>query len=76
MKKTLIVNPLTRAGLLVVLMVVSQLSYGQSSDDFMRSTGKIYVVAAVTLVILIGIFLYLIYLEKKISRIEKQHNNE
>jgi len=40
--------------------------------DLMRSNGKIYVVVAVVLTILIGIFLYLIRLDKKISRLEKE----
>ena len=37
----------------------------------MRSNGKIYVVVAVSLTILIGLFVYLIFLDKKISRFEK-----
>lgn len=39
--------------------------------DNMRRNGKIYVVVAVVLVILIGLFVYLIRLDKKISDIEK-----
>ena len=39
--------------------------------DTMRENGKIYVVVAVVLAILIGLFLYLIRLDKKISNIEK-----
>jgi hypothetical protein len=39
--------------------------------DAMRQNGKIYVVVAVVLAILIGVFLYLIRLDKKISNIEK-----
>jgi hypothetical protein len=35
--------------------------------DAMRQNGKIYVVVAVVLAILIGLFLYLIRLDKKIS---------
>jgi hypothetical protein len=38
--------------------------------DAMRQNGKIYVVVAVVLAILIGLFLYLIRLDKKISNIE------
>ena len=43
--------------------------------DTMRQSGKIYVVVAVVLAILIGLFLYLIRLEKKISKLEKNHFN-
>ncbi len=39
--------------------------------DSMRQNGKIYVVVAVVLAILIGLFLYLIRLDRKISNIEK-----
>jgi CcmD family protein len=44
--------------------------------DFFRSTGKINVVFAVILVIFAGIVIYLIRLDKKITRLEKQFNNE
>lgn len=39
--------------------------------DTMRSNGKIYVVVAVCLSILIGLFIYVYMLDKKISRLEK-----
>jgi len=39
--------------------------------DTMKSNGKIYVVIAVMLTILIGIVLYLIRLDRKISKLEK-----
>ena len=40
--------------------------------DAMRQNGKIYVVAAVVLTILVGLFLYLIRLDKKLSSLEKE----
>jgi len=40
--------------------------------DLMRSNGRIYVVIAVTLTILAGLILYLIRLDRKISKMEKQ----
>ncbi|MEP7238771.1 MAG: CcmD family protein [Ferruginibacter sp.] len=39
--------------------------------DLMRSNGKIYVVVAVCLTILIGLFIYVFLLDRKISRLEK-----
>jgi hypothetical protein len=39
--------------------------------DGMRSNGKIYIVVAVCLTILIGLFLYLLSLDRKISKLEK-----
>ena len=43
--------------------------------DIMRQNGKIYVVVAVVITILIGLFLYLIRLDRKISKLEKDHLN-
>lgn len=39
--------------------------------DLMRSNGKIYVVIAVMLTILFGLIFYLVRLDKKITRLEK-----
>jgi CcmD family protein len=39
--------------------------------DTMRSNGRIYVVVAVVLAIFTGIIIYLIRLDRKISRLEK-----
>lgn len=41
--------------------------------DQMRSNGRIYVVVAVVLTILIGLILYIIRLEKKIHKLEKEN---
>ena len=40
--------------------------------DVMRSNGKIYVVVAVIALILAGIIVYLIALDRKITRLEKE----
>jgi CcmD family protein len=40
--------------------------------DVMRSNGKIYVVVVVLATIFAGIFAYLIMLERKISKLEKE----
>ena len=42
--------------------------------DTMRSNGKIYVVVAVLATIFAGIFAYLVYLDRKITRLEKNKN--
>jgi len=39
--------------------------------DLMRSNGKIYVVVAVCLTILIGLFVYVFVIDRKISRLEQ-----
>lgn len=40
--------------------------------DRLRSSGKIYVVVAIVLVILLGLIGYLISLDRKVSRLEKR----
>jgi CcmD family protein len=41
-------------------------------DGLLRSNGRFYVVIAVVVTILIGLFIYLIRLDRKISRLEKE----
>lgn len=47
----------------------------EMADNF-RGEGKIYVVLAVILVILAGIFLYLFRLDKKIKKLEQENEAE
>jgi len=64
---------------LVIFTFLTVLAYAQNGTkdepvqmaDFMRSNGKIYVVVAVVITILIGLFVYLISLDRKISKLEK-----
>ena len=44
-----------------------------ANDGFMRSEGKIYVVMAVVITILTGLLIYVIRLDRKITRLEKGH---
>lgn len=59
--------------MLLMLMTTSISSFGQEVEmaDTMRSNGKIYVVVAVVLTILIGLILYVMRLERKIKKLEK-----
>lgn len=43
--------------------------------DRMRADGKIYVVVAVIVTIFAGIILYLIRLDRKLTKLEKNHHN-
>ena len=45
---------------------------GVKMDDLMRSSGRIYVVVAVMLTILIVLILYLVRLDKKMKKLEQQ----
>jgi hypothetical protein len=66
---------LLRFGFWVLSFVLSAVCYAQDAKpemaDVMRSNGKIYVVVAVCLTILIGLFIYVFLLDRKISRLEK-----
>lgn len=44
--------------------------------DTMRSNGKIYVVVAVLLTIFAGIIVYLVRLDRKISRLERDNQQQ
>jgi hypothetical protein len=48
---------------------VSKSGFGET----MRSNGRIYVVVAVMVTILIGLVLYLVRLDRKISKVEKNN---
>jgi membrane protein DedA with SNARE-associated domain len=60
---------------LIISLLLTLINYAQTDTaemaDMMRSNGRIYVVVAVVVLILLGLFLYLVRLDKKITRIEK-----
>ena len=61
------------------LLFVFLVAFGQGGDtdevqmaDALRSNGKIYVVVAVLVTILLGLFIYLFRLDRKVTRLEKE----
>lgn len=58
--------------LFVSSSVKAQQSGSNTTNDFMVSDGKIYVVVAVVVTIVTGLFIYLYRLDRKISRLEKK----
>lgn len=50
---------------------IAQQNVENTTENFMTSEGKIYVVVAVVVTIISGLFIYLYRLDKKISRLEK-----
>lgn len=44
--------------------------------DYLENTGKIYVVVAVLSLVFLGIVIFLIFLDRKIHKIEIQNKNE
>lgn len=63
-------NILVLAGLLMICFSAVAQDKPEMADA-MRSNGKIYVVVAVCLTILLGLFAYVFYVDRKISRLEK-----
>lgn len=58
--------------LLTLLLAIPTYSQEVEMADGMREDGKIYVVIAVLLVILIGLVAYLIIIDRKATRLEKK----
>ena len=67
-----------KTSIVVLLFLLNLKAFAQTAGngvemaDIMRSNGKIYVVVAVSTIILTGLILYLINLDKRIRRIEKE----
>ena len=64
--------------LLFTLLFINFSAFSQEIEmaDKMRQEGKIYVVVAVVLVILIGIFFYLFRLDSKLNKLENRLNKK
>lgn len=64
------------AVLLMLLLSVSSFAQANNVEmaDTMRSNGKIYVVVTVCVTILLGLFLYVFLIDRKISKIEKEQH--
>ena len=62
--------------LITQLLVQAQNATEADMADVMRSNGKIYVVIAVILTIFAGIIIYLIRLDRKLTRLEKETLNQ
>ena len=59
-----------------VVSFVATAQENTSDLGLMRSNGKIFVVMAVVLTILFGLFAYLISIDKKIYRLEKEEHRQ
>lgn len=62
--------------LILFLNIHLPLVQAQGNRDFMRETGKIYVVVGVILLIFTGIVWYLVRLDRKLTKLEHQLNEE
>lgn len=61
---------------MLLFSLLANLAIAQADNtppvDMMRSNGKIWVVVAVVITILLGLFLYLVSLDRKIKKMEKE----
>jgi hypothetical protein len=60
----------------VMFTIVAFAQENAADIGLMRSNGKIFVVMAVVLTILVGLFAYLVNIDKKITRLEKEGLNQ
>jgi hypothetical protein len=71
----------SRVYLFIIATMLSAFAYAQDSlknekpqmADALRSSGKIYVVVTVLVIIMIGLFIYIVNTDRKISRLEKNN---
>lgn len=62
-----------------MLLLVNTASFAQDKSemaDVMRSNGKIYVVVAVCVTILLGLFAYVWSVDRKLKKLEKESGNK
>lgn len=60
----------------LMIMSMSPLLAQSTSEDFLRSTGKIYSVVAVIVTIFIGLAIYLWRIDKKLTKLENHIKDE
>jgi len=58
---------------MLLFQLLAFAAFGQDADaDFMDSIGKIYVVVAVIVAVFLGIVIFLIFLDRKLTKLEDQ----
>ncbi|MFZ4544532.1 MAG: CcmD family protein [Saprospiraceae bacterium] len=55
-----------------LISLIQTVSASNENQDFMRNIGKIYVVVAVIIATFIGLAIFMIYIDRKITRLEKE----
>ena len=58
----------------IISIILPATAFAQEPEmaDTMRSEGKIYVLLAIILVVLFGLITYLVFIDRKVTRIEKK----
>jgi len=62
----------------LIFLLTSSNAFSQNAEmaDTFRAEGKIYVVVAIVLIVLIGLFVYLFSMDKRVSKLEKRIKEE
>lgn len=71
-------SPVRKFLLALLLLATQQFLHAQEKvemADGLRSNGKIYVVVGVLAILFIGLFLFLINIDRKVSKLEKESRN-
>ena len=63
-----------RFKLITCLLLIGQWASAQAETSVMESSGKIFVVLATVLAIYVGIMIFLVIIERKLSSLERQIN--
>lgn len=70
-------------GILLLFWLLSTSAFAQATEDEkkytafeMRSNGKIYVVVAVMLIIMLGLLFYVVRVDRKITRLEEKQEGK
>ena len=65
-----------RLSLIIFTLLLSTVLFAQDKPvemaDAMRSNGKIYVVVTVCLIILVGLFIYVMGIDRKLRKLERE----
>ena len=61
---------------LFIAAILSKTASAQDMADALRSDGKIWVVVTVLVIILLGLFIFMFSIDRKVSTIEKQLNQD
>lgn len=68
-------NKILSIVMLMVLAAVSPAFSQEAETDMMRSEGKIYVVVVIAFVVLTIMTLYMIRIDRKVSKLEKEQKH-
>jgi K+-transporting ATPase A subunit len=71
---------MNKFSLFILFLLLSMQGFAQDQApemaDALRSSGKIYVVVCVAAIVLVGLIIYLITIDRKVSKLEKEMSSQ